>query len=128
VQESLTFSAELRLPTSMPRQAKGERVRQVLEELNLTTVKDSLIGDKLKRGVSGGERKRVSIGKELCYQPKLLLLDEPTSGLDSFTSIKVMTLLRRLAERGRTLACTIHQVRASRSPASKHASDPRKTP
>ena len=47
---------------------REERVRQVLEELNLTSVKDSLIGDKIHRGVSGGERKRVSIGKELCYQ------------------------------------------------------------
>lgn len=55
-------------------------MHEVLEELHLTSVKDSLIGDKLHRGVSGGERKRVSIGKELCYQPKLLLLDEPTSG------------------------------------------------
>lgn len=114
MQESLTVSANLRLPAHLPRAAREERVRQVLEELNLVSVKDSLIGDKLKRGVSGGERKRVSIGKELCYQPKLLLLDEPTSGLDSFTSIKVMTLLRRLAERGRTIACTIHQVRKGR--------------
>ncbi|KAM3567811.1 hypothetical protein VYU27_010050, partial [Nannochloropsis oceanica] len=109
VQETLLFSAELRLPASMSLAAKKERVEQVMEELNLTGVKDSLIGDKLHRGVSGGERKRVSIGKELAYQPQLLLCDEPTSGLDSFTSVKVMKLLRQLAERGRTLACTIHQ-------------------
>lgn len=80
MQESLAISASLRLPAHFSKQAREARVREVLEELNLTAVKDSLIGDKLKRGVSGGERKRVSIGKELCYQPKLLLLDEPTSG------------------------------------------------
>lgn len=58
-------------------------MRQVLEELNLTSVKDSLIGDKIHRGVSGGERKRVSIGKELCYQVRVL--DWGGSGMEKLT-------------------------------------------
>ena len=63
----------------------------------------------MKRGISGGERKRTSIGYELITEPSLLLLDEPTSGLDSSTSKRIVQLLRKEAERGMSVLATIHQ-------------------
>lgn len=61
------------------------------------------------KGVSGGERKRTSIGVELITDPNLIFLDEPTTGLDSFTATSVMEILRDLAQSGRTVISTIHQ-------------------
>lgn len=63
----------------------------------------------MRKGLSGGEKKRVSIGYELITDPSLLLLDEPTSGLDSFTSLKIMQNMRTEADRGMTVLATIHQ-------------------
>jgi ABC-type multidrug transport system ATPase subunit len=60
------------------------------------------------KGISGGERKRTSIGYELITDPKLLLLDEPTSGLDSSTAYRIVKMLKKEAERGMTVICTIH--------------------
>ena len=69
---------------------------------------DQLIGGWLRRGISGGERKRTSIGYELITDPSLLLLDEPTSGLDSSTSLRILRLLRQEAVRGMSILATIH--------------------
>lgn len=63
----------------------------------------------MRRGVSGGERKRVSVGHELLIDPSVLILDEPTSGLDSTTAMHLMSTLRALASGGRTIITTIHQ-------------------
>jgi ABC-type multidrug transport system ATPase subunit len=71
-------------------------------------VRRTKIGGTLVRGVSGGERKRTSIGVELITNPTLVFLDEPTTGLDSFTSLKIIKLLRNLALEGRTIITTIH--------------------
>ena len=60
------------------------------------------------KGISGGERKRVSIGYELITDPQLILLDEPTSGLDSFTALRIIKLLKKEAKGGKTIVCTIH--------------------
>lgn len=61
------------------------------------------------KGLSGGERKRTSIGYELITEPMLLLLDEPTSGLDSSTALKIVKILKKEADQsGRTIICTIH--------------------
>ncbi|KAK9934845.1 hypothetical protein M0R45_021974 [Rubus argutus] len=78
-------------------------------ELGLTRCRDSVVGGPLLRGVSGGERKRVSIGQEMLVNPSLLLLDEPTSGLDSTTAQRIIATLRRMARGGRTVITTIHQ-------------------
>lgn len=85
VEEQLTYAALLRLPASMPRQKKLVRVQRVIQELGLSKVRNTMIGNQLVRGVSGGERKRVNIGTELVTDPSLLFLDEPTTGklLDS---------------------------------------------
>jgi ABC-type multidrug transport system ATPase subunit len=68
-----------------------------------------MIGGPLFRGISGGEKKRVSIGQEMLINPSLLLLDEPTSGLDSTTAQRILTTIKRLASGGRTVVTTIHQ-------------------
>eukprot|EP00188_Purpureofilum_apyrenoidigerum_P002320 Plantae.Rhodophyta-Purpureofilum_apyrenoidigerum.ctg24313.p1 GENE.Plantae.Rhodophyta-Purpureofilum_apyrenoidigerum.ctg24313~~Plantae.Rhodophyta-Purpureofilum_apyrenoidigerum.ctg24313.p1 ORF type:complete len:660 (-),score=140.77 Plantae.Rhodophyta-Purpureofilum_apyrenoidigerum.ctg24313:124-2103(-) len=114
VTEQIRFSANLRLPkqkfNEKQRQAKADTI---ITELGLSHVKDSYIGNDLKRGVSGGERKRVNIGTELVTDPSLIFLDEPTSGLDSFNALNVMHTLKHLAERGRTIVTTIHQPRSN---------------
>eukprot|EP01116_Phalansterium_solitarium_P025396 TRINITY_DN9690_c0_g1_i2.p1 TRINITY_DN9690_c0_g1~~TRINITY_DN9690_c0_g1_i2.p1 ORF type:complete len:775 (-),score=298.36 TRINITY_DN9690_c0_g1_i2:371-2695(-) len=116
-QEALTFAAELKLPGDMSAAAKKEKVDTLLATLGLTAVKDNLIGytgtaarnSGVKRGLSGGERKRVSIAMELINDPKLLFADEPTSGLDSYAAKAVIEALRNLCFMGRTIVCTIHQ-------------------
>lgn len=68
------------------------------------------MGSALKKVISGGERKRTAIGVELITEPNVVLLDEPTSGLDSFTAVKIVKILRKLArEQGKTICATIHQ-------------------
>jgi ABC-type multidrug transport system ATPase subunit len=66
----------------------------------------------LFKGVSGGEKKRVSIAYELITEPQVLLLDEPTSGLDSITALKTIKILKKEALRGKTIICTIHSPSA----------------
>jgi len=75
----------------------------------LTKCQNTKIGGPLVKGVSGGERKRTSIGVELITDPNLIFLDEPTTGLDSFTATSVMETLKDLAKKGRTIVQTIHQ-------------------
>ncbi len=113
VQEQISYAATLRLPRDMTPESKNARVKRVIDELGLAKVRDTRIGGALARGVSGGERKRVSIGTELVTSPSLLFLDEPTTGLDSFNALNVMQSLRHLATSGRTVVCTIHQPRSS---------------
>uniref|UniRef100_A0A3P9MY65 Broad substrate specificity ATP-binding cassette transporter ABCG2 n=1 Tax=Poecilia reticulata TaxID=8081 RepID=A0A3P9MY65_POERE len=86
VRQNLSFSAALRLPASVPRREKEARVDHLLRELCLTKVADTKVGSQLTRGISGGERKRTSIGMELIIDPAVLFLDEPTTGLDASTA------------------------------------------
>ncbi|KAL8266861.1 hypothetical protein R6Q59_004205 [Mikania micrantha] len=109
VTETLLFTAMLRLPTSLSQDEKVDHVERVIAELGLTRCKNSMIGGPLFRGISGGEKKRVSIGQEMLINPSLLLLDEPTSGLDSTTAQRILTTIKRLASGGRTVVTTIHQ-------------------
>ena len=107
VRECLEFAAKLKLPGTLA--SKQERVETIIKELRLTKAQSTKIGGPLVKGVSGGERKRTSIGVELITDPSLIFLDEPTTGLDSFTATSVMELLRTLAGQGRTVIQTIHQ-------------------
>ncbi|KAJ4767266.1 ABC transporter-like protein [Rhynchospora pubera] len=109
VHETLVFAALLRLPACMSRQQKLARVDAIIEELNLERCRHTKVGGGFVKGISGGERKRTSIGYEILVDPSLLLLDEPTSGLDSTSAGKLLVILQRLAKTGRTIIVTIHQ-------------------
>ncbi|CAH8354978.1 unnamed protein product [Eruca vesicaria subsp. sativa] len=109
VTETLVFTALLRLPNSFKKQDKIKQAEAVVTELGLDRCKNTIIGGLFLRGVSGGERKRVSIGQEILINPSLLFLDEPTSGLDSTTAQRIVSILWELARGGRTVVTTIHQ-------------------
>ncbi|RHN58045.1 putative polar-amino-acid-transporting ATPase [Medicago truncatula] len=109
VEETLIFSAFLRLPTNMSKQEKYARVENTIRDLGLERCRHTKIGGGYLKGISGGERKRTSIGYEILVEPSLLLLDEPTSGLDSTSANKLLLTLQGLAKAGRTIITTIHQ-------------------
>lgn len=101
VRECLEFSAKLKLPGTL--EEKLGKASEIIEDLKLTKCQNTNIGGYLIKGVSGGERKRTSIGVELITNPSLIFLDEPTTGLDSHTATQVMKLLAKLAASGRTI-------------------------
>ncbi|KAG2499529.1 hypothetical protein HYH03_002475 [Edaphochlamys debaryana] len=111
VREVLLTSALLRLPYSIPLSQKREVVEETIRELDLVSCADTMIGDESVglKGISGGQKRRVSVGVELVKDPRVLFLDEPSSGLDSEAALGVMSALSRLARRGRTVVATIHQ-------------------
>jgi ABC-type multidrug transport system ATPase subunit len=111
VRESLRFAAGLRLPLWMSREEKHRRAEEVLLKMGLKECADNLIGSELTKGISGGEKRRVTIAIQILTDPKVLLLDEPTSGLDAFTAMSIIDVLKELADEGRTLVMTIHQSR-----------------
>ncbi|KAI3353341.1 hypothetical protein L3Q82_019881, partial [Scortum barcoo] len=114
VRENLLFSANLRLnPQQHSSADKNKRVSEIIQDLGLTDCVDTKIGTEFLRGVSGGERKRCSIGMELITSPSLLFLDEPTTGLDSNTANCIIGLLHKLSRRGKTVIFSIHQPRYS---------------
>ncbi|KAL8147660.1 hypothetical protein AgCh_005110 [Apium graveolens] len=94
VEETLMYSALLRLPGG--KKEAGTRVRVLLRDLGLEHVAGSRIGEGSNNGISGGERRRVSIGVELVHNPAVLLIDEPTSGLDSASALHVLSLLKAM--------------------------------
>jgi ABC-type multidrug transport system ATPase subunit len=117
VRETLRYAALLKLPRHYTREMKLRRVEHVIDELGLRKAADTMIGNDIKRGVSGGEKKRVNVGVELMAEPAIMILDgerschgchdlsqlthtldtEPTSGLDSSTALSLMKMLRQLA-------------------------------
>ncbi|KAG2394797.1 hypothetical protein LR48_Vigan09g093300 [Vigna angularis] len=109
VEETLVFSALLRLPGSMSKQQKYAKVDTTIKELGLERCRHTKIAGGYLKGISGGERKRTCIGSEILVDPSLLLLDEPTSGLDSSSANKLLLTLQGLAKAGRTIITTIHQ-------------------
>ena len=113
VWETLMFYAKLKLPFDMPTSEKEQRVNALIAELGLEKCRDSYVGSTMRRGLSGGERKRLAIGCEVVTNPGIILLDEPTTGLDSFSSLSVMMILNDLASKGHTIVCTLHQPRSS---------------
>jgi ABC-type multidrug transport system ATPase subunit len=112
VQEALLFAAQLRLPESVTQAQKLAKVFEVMKQLGILDIKDTRIGNHERRGISGGEQRRVSIGLELVACPDVLVLDEPTSGLDSVSAHKVVSVLRELAHdpaNPTAIIATIHQ-------------------
>lgn len=113
VRETLQFAAGLRLPSFMGKEEKTRQAEEVLLKLGLKDCADNLIGNDMIKGISGGEKRRVSIAVQVLTNPRILLLDEPTSGLDAFTANSIMEVLSGLANEGRTLILTIHQARSA---------------
>ncbi|EFA79741.1 ABC transporter G family protein [Heterostelium album PN500] len=110
VRESLQFSARLRQEPSISLEEKYAYVERVLEMMEMKHLGDALIGDlESGVGISVEERKRLTIGVELVAKPHILFLDEPTSGLDAQSSYNIIKFIRKLADSGMPLVCTIHQ-------------------
>ncbi|GAB9477854.1 Atp-binding protein, partial [Globisporangium polare] len=102
--EALTFSAFLRQDSSVPNSKKFDSVNECLDLLDMSDIADQII-----RGSSVEQMKRLTIGVELAAQPSVLFLDEPTSGLDARSAKLIMDGVRKVANTGRTIVCTIHQ-------------------
>ncbi|KRW98124.1 P-loop containing nucleoside triphosphate hydrolase [Pseudocohnilembus persalinus] len=107
VKETLIFAAKMKIKNQAQQK---ERVKYIIRYLKLEQCEHTLVGGKVMKGISGGEKKRTSIAIELVNDPQVMILDEPTSGLDSFTAFLVINQLRSLAkEHNRTIIFTIHQ-------------------
>ncbi|XP_071728805.1 ABC transporter G family member 6-like [Rutidosis leptorrhynchoides] len=109
VEETLMYAAEFRLPRTLSKSKKKLRVEALIDQLGLRNASKTVIGDEGHRGVSGGERRRVSIGIDIIHDPIILLLDEPTSGLDSTSSYMVVKVLQRIAQSGSIVIMSVHQ-------------------
>ncbi|KAM7264653.1 hypothetical protein ACFE04_002336 [Oxalis oulophora] len=109
VEENLRFSARCRLSADMPKPDKVLVIERTIESLGLQLIRDSLVGTVEKRGISGGQRKRVNVGLEMVMEPSLLILDEPTTGLDSSSSQLLLRALRREAHEGVNICMVVHQ-------------------
>eukprot|EP00927_Polykrikos_kofoidii_P040238 TRINITY_DN34434_c0_g1_i1.p1 TRINITY_DN34434_c0_g1~~TRINITY_DN34434_c0_g1_i1.p1 ORF type:complete len:1118 (+),score=82.61 TRINITY_DN34434_c0_g1_i1:403-3354(+) len=111
VMENILYQASLRLPP-ISRDEVEAHVQQVLVDLNLTDIQGSRVGSPERRGVSGGQRKRVSVAMELVSQPLLLFADEPTTGLDSSTAHDIVHCMNSAASRlCTTVIAVVHQPR-----------------
>lgn len=111
VRDVLLHSARMRLPASMSDAEKVAVVDNALDVLGLTHIQHSIIGDEHARGISGGQKKRVSIGMELVSNPVVMICDEPTSGLDSSSASEVVQGLHKIASSGCLVICVIHSPR-----------------
>lgn len=109
VRETITYSAYLRLPPTLSKEEVNGVIEGTILEMGLEDCADRLIGNWHLRGVSGGEKKRVSIALEILVRPRILFLDEPTSGLDSASAFFVIQALKSVARDGRTVISSIHQ-------------------
>jgi len=109
VRETLHFAALLRIKEGVRPAQREKMVNDVLGMLGLDSVADVMVGDSLRKGISGGQARRLTIGVEIINLPGMIFLDEPTTGLDSNISYEVMAAVRNLANQNRTVCCTIHQ-------------------
>uniref|UniRef100_A0A1J3IYZ1 ABC transporter G family member 24 n=1 Tax=Noccaea caerulescens TaxID=107243 RepID=A0A1J3IYZ1_NOCCA len=109
VEENLWFHAKCRLPAGLSKADKVLVVERIIDSLGLQAVRSSLVGTVEKRGISGGQRKRVNVGLEMVMEPSILFLDEPTSGLDSASSQLLLRALRHEALEGVNICMVVHQ-------------------
>ncbi|KAK3598669.1 hypothetical protein CHS0354_020431 [Potamilus streckersoni] len=109
VRETLLYTSRLKLPGNTSYSDIKEKVQTVIMEMGLKNVADSRVGGQIFRGISGGERRRVTIAIQLLQNPDMVLLDEPTSGLDSHTARHLVKSLADMAHKGKIVLLTIHQ-------------------
>jgi len=109
VKETLEFRVDLMVGKKMGKSARNDIVTSLMDLVGLGGNADTIVGDSKIRGLSGGEKKRLSIACEMISSPPIILLDEPTSGLDSYQAAQVIKFLRKLADTGKTIIAVIHQ-------------------
>lgn len=110
VRQTLLYTAELRSPKEWTYEQKVARVDTILVKLGLGEKADNVVGNALKVGISGGQKKRLSIGIDLLAELPVMLVDEPTTGLDASAALNVVqTLITLASDQHRTIICTIHQ-------------------
>jgi ABC-type multidrug transport system ATPase subunit len=113
VRDFLMYTAQLKNDMHEARSEKESRVNDLISGLGLDNCANTIIGNELTKGISGGQAKRVSVAAQLCTEPAVLFLDEPTSGLDSYSAHETMTLVRRYCkDRGVSVISTIHSPSA----------------
>lgn len=98
VWETLQFAADLALPRSVSKGQRKQRIQMLLNAFGIQNQATTLIGTPIRKGISGGQKRRVSVASQLMTCPKILFLDEPTSGLDSTASYEVISYVRELAK------------------------------
>lgn len=111
VRENLVYNAKLRLSASKSNKEQMAIVDDVISVLQLGHTQHQVVGNAEKRGISGGQRKRVNIGWELVSKPSILFMDEPTSGLDATAASDILQALKRMAGLGMNIITVIHQPR-----------------
>ncbi|KAB1204550.1 Pleiotropic drug resistance protein 1 [Morella rubra] len=109
VYESLVYSAWLRLPPEVDSATRKMFIEEVMELVELTSLREALVGLPGVNGLSTEQRKRLTIAVELVANPSIIFMDEPTSGLDARAAAIVMRTVRNTVDTGRTVVCTIHQ-------------------
>ncbi|XP_044481157.1 pleiotropic drug resistance protein 1-like isoform X1 [Mangifera indica] len=109
VYESLVYSAWLRLPPEVDSETRKMFIEEVMELVELNTLRQGLVGLPGINGLSTEQRKRLTIAVELVANPSIIFMDEPTSGLDARAAAIVMRTVRNTVDTGRTVVCTIHQ-------------------
>lgn len=107
--ETLDLNVQLKMGSKVTKAVCDEIVSDLMDSLSLTKSANTIVGNAKVRGLSGGERKRLSIACEMISSPSVIFLDEPTSGLDSFQADQVVSTLRKLADSGHTIISVIHQ-------------------
>ncbi|OJD36675.1 abc transporter [Diplodia corticola] len=110
VEETLNFAAKLSLPSSVSKSERLARIQALMRSFGLRNQAKTLIGTPIRKGISGGQKRRVSVASQLITSPKILFLDEPTSGLDSAASHEVISFVRNIAKENNLIVITsIHQ-------------------
>ncbi|XP_035835318.1 pleiotropic drug resistance protein 3-like isoform X2 [Helianthus annuus] len=109
VEESVIFSAWLRLHPDIDSKTKYKFIEEIMETVELYAIKDSLVGIPGVSGLSTEQRKRLTIAVEVVANPSIIFMDEPTTGLDARSAAIVMRAVKNIVDTGRTIVCTIHQ-------------------
>ncbi|KAJ5908791.1 hypothetical protein N7495_001473 [Penicillium taxi] len=110
VRETLKFAADLSLPSSVLKRQRMDRIQMLLQAFGIQNQEDILVGTPIRKGISGGQKRRVSVASQLITCPKILFMDEPTSGLDSTASFEVISYVKELARANRIIViASIHQ-------------------